>query len=152
AGEWWGANTDVGGLLAALRRVDVDAPKRVCVLGGGATAASALAALRDMGAPAAVVVARRPASTADLVAAAGRLGVAVDVLPWDDAASVAAASDLVVSTTPAGATDELATAVRPRSGAVLFDVVYSPWPTALADAWERAGERVVGGLELLVEQ
>jgi shikimate dehydrogenase len=151
-GEWWGGNTDVGGLVAALRHADVDAPRRVCVLGAGATAASTLAALRDLGASAAVVIVRRPGATADLVAAATRLGMAVDVLPWADAAGVVAASDLVVSTTPAGATDELATALTPRDDAVLFDVVYSPWPTAFAEAWGRAGGRVVSGLELLVEQ
>ena len=151
-GEWWGANTDVGGLVAALRRADVAAPRRVCVLGAGATAASALAALRDLGASAAVVVVRSPGATAELVAAATRLGIAVDVLPWADAAGVVGASDLVVSTTPAGATDELAAAVTPRGDAVLFDVVYSPWPTVLADAWRKAGGRAVGGLELLVEQ
>jgi shikimate dehydrogenase len=151
-GEWWGANTDVGGLVAALRRAGVGAPQRACVLGAGATAASTLAALRDLGASAAVVIVRRPGATADVVAASTRLGIAVDVLPWADAAGVAGASDLVVSTTPAGATDELASAVTPRDGAVLFDVVYSPWPTVLAEAWGRAGGRVVGGLELLVEQ
>jgi shikimate dehydrogenase len=152
AGEWWGANTDVGGMVAALRRVGVGTPKRVCVLGGGATASSTLAALRDLGAPAAVVIARRPEAVADLHAAADRLQVAVDVLPWDDAAGVMGAADLVVATTPAGATDGLAPVVSPRGDAVLFDVVYSPWPTVLAAAWERAGGRVIGGLELLVEQ
>jgi shikimate dehydrogenase len=153
AGEWWGANTDVPGMVSALRRGGVEAPRsKVCVLGGGATATSALAAMRQLGVAASVVVARRPNATSDLVAAAGRLGVAVDVLPWDDADGVLRASDLVVSTTPAGATDRLASVVTPRAGAVLFDVVYSPWPTALAAAWERGNGAVVSGLELLVEQ
>lgn len=151
-GEWWGANTDVGGMVAALRRVVTGVPKRVCVLGGGATAASALAALRELDVGAAVVLVRRPHAVADLEAAAARLAVALDVLPWDDAVGVVSACDLVISTAPAGATDVLAGLVAPRSGAVLFDVVYAPWPTDLADAWLRAGAPVVGGLELLVEQ
>jgi shikimate dehydrogenase len=58
---------------------------------------------------------------------------------------------LVVSTTPAGSSEALAEAVRPTAG-VLFDVIYSPWPTLLATAWAAAGGRVIGGLELLVEQ
>ena len=153
AGEWWGANTDVGGLVAALRHHGISKPpQRVCVLGGGATAASTLAALRDLGVPAAVVVVRRPESTAELLDAAARLQVAVDVLPWADAAGVVSSSDLVVATTPAGATDGLAALVTPRGDALLFDVVYSPWPTELAAAWQRAGGRVAGGLDLLVEQ
>jgi shikimate dehydrogenase len=151
-GEWWGANTDVGGMVAALRGQQVGSARRVCVLGGGATAASGLAALRELGVAAAVVLVRRPEAVGDLMAAAARLGVAVDVLPWDDAAGVVAASDLVVSTTPVGASDALGAAVRPREASVLFDVVYAPWPTVLASAWERAGGQVVGGLDLLVEQ
>lgn len=153
AGEWWGANTDVGGMVAALRRAGVDKPpRRACVLGGGATASSTLAALRDLGVDAAVVAVRRPESTAELLLAAERVRIAVDVLPWTDAAGVVAASDLVVSTTPARATDAMAAVVTPHAGGVLFDVVYSPWPTELAVVWERAGGRVLGGLDLLVEQ
>jgi shikimate dehydrogenase len=153
AGEWWGANTDVGGMVAALRRHGVSpSPHRVCILGGGATAASTLAALHQLGVGAAVVVVRRPESTADLLDAAERLLVAVDVVPWADAAGIVSASDLVIATTPAGATDALSTAATPRTGSVLFDVVYSPWPTELAGAWGRSGGKVVGGLELLVEQ
>jgi shikimate dehydrogenase len=35
---------------------------------------------------------------------------------------------------------------------VVFDAVYDPWPTALAAAAERAGCRVLNGLDLLVGQ
>ena len=154
AGEWWGGNTDVPGMVAALRRHGVDvAPRRVVVLGGGATATSALAALRDLGVGAAAVVARRPRAVAELLTAADRLGVAADVLGWDDAPGVMGAADLVIATTPAGSTDSLAAVLSGlRAGAVLFDVVYAPWPTVLASAWTAGGGQVVGGLELLVEQ
>jgi shikimate dehydrogenase len=151
-GEWWGANTDVPGIVAAMQRAGVDRVRRACVLGGGATAASALAALRELGHPAAVVVARRPHAVDDLLSAADRMAVSVDVLGWDDAPAVVGACDVVISTTPAGATDELARVVVPAPGAVLLDVVYTPWPTALASAWQRAGGRVIPGLEMLVEQ
>src|SRR4029079_5664354 len=61
AGDWWGANTDVPGMVTALRGGGLDAtPRKVCVLGAGATAMSTLAALRELGAGTAVVVARRP--------------------------------------------------------------------------------------------
>jgi shikimate dehydrogenase len=39
-----------------------------------------------------------------------------------------------------------------REGQLLFDVLYEPWPTPLAAAARAAGARVVGGLELLVQQ
>jgi shikimate dehydrogenase len=40
----------------------------------------------------------------------------------------------------------------PAAPGVLLDVVYDPWPTALADAWSRRGGAVASGLDLLVHQ
>jgi shikimate dehydrogenase len=151
AGDWWGANTDVAGMVAALRAGGVVAVDSVCVLGGGATAASALAALRELGAAAATVYARRPAAVGELADAAGRLGVAITIEPFTAAAAVTEAA-LVIATTPAGATDDLADQLPDRVRGVLFDVVYAPWPTSLAAAWAARGGRVIGGLELLVAQ
>jgi shikimate dehydrogenase len=56
----------------------------------------------------------------------------------------------VVSTVPPGAADGIRLD-RPTSG-VLLDVVYRPWPTALAGAWQRAGGTAVPGLEMLLHQ
>jgi len=150
-GEWWGGNTDVPGMVAALQSAGVSSVSRGCVLGGGATATSAIAALRDLGESAPTVIARRPNALDDLLVAASRLGVRVDVRAWVDVVDVVRNADVVVATTPAGATDALAEQLGAVSG-VLFDVVYAPWPTPLATAWSAAGGRVVGGLELLVEQ
>ena len=149
-GEWWGANTDVPGFVAALKRAGVGRLRTVTVLGGGATAASAVAALAELRIPSVTVVARRPERAGDVVEVGGRFGVDVRVEPWD-AARDQLSADLVVSTVPAGATDALTEQVQ-RSPGVLFDVVYAPWPTPLADAWARSGGTVVGGLSLLVEQ
>jgi shikimate dehydrogenase len=71
---------------------------------------------------------------------------------WDAASAAVADVDIVVATTPAGSTDALAASLPSRVAGVLFDVVYAPWPTALASAWTSRGGQVVGGLELLVEQ
>jgi shikimate dehydrogenase len=59
-----------------------------------------------------------------------------------------------VSTVPSGAADELADALAAHAGPqrLLFDVVYDPWPTPLAAAWEKRGGLVVSGLDLLVHQ
>jgi len=58
---------------------------------------------------------------------------------------------VVVSTVPKGGADVLAVAAWAPS-TVVFDVVYDPWPTALAAAAERAGCAVVSGLDLLFTQ
>ena len=62
-----------------------------------------------------------------------------------------AATDLVVSTAVAGAADVLAERAA-ASASVVFDVVYDPWPTALAAAAEARGCIVLDGLDLLVGQ
>lgn len=56
-----------------------------------------------------------------------------------------------MSTTPAGATDAFAAGLPAAPGA-LFDVLYHPWPTALAAACAERGAAVLGGLDLLVHQ
>jgi shikimate dehydrogenase len=35
---------------------------------------------------------------------------------------------------------------------VLLDAIYDPWPTPLASAVEAAGDRVISGLEMLLNQ
>jgi shikimate dehydrogenase len=150
-GEWWGANTDVAGMVTALRSAGVTAIDDAGVIGAGATATSALAALRELGAGSITVYARRPAAVVELTDAAARLGVSVVVAPFESVEEVASAS-LVIATTPAGATDELADRLPDVVHGVLLDVVYAPWPTRLAEAWAARGGTEIGGLELLVGQ
>jgi shikimate dehydrogenase len=149
-----GDNTDVHGIVAAVREVSDAAVTTGHVLGAGATACSAVAALRDLGAQQYVVHARDPGRAAGLLAAAERLGVRVELAGLDpDQLRRAAAADLVVSTLPGAAADRLAaplTAAAPA--AVLLDVVYHPWPTVLAAAWSAAGGTVVSGFAMLMHQ
>ena len=152
-GDWYGANTDVPGMVAALRGAGVVAGLRAMVLGGGATAASAIAALAELGAAEVTVYLRRPEAAAELEAVAARVGVLPpSVASFAEAGPRLGEAELVVSTTPAGASDVLVADLPGRVGGVLFDVVYAPWPTVLAAAWSARGGVVVGGLELLVEQ
>jgi shikimate dehydrogenase len=148
-----GHNTDVPGMVAAVRAAGVTVVEQATVLGGGATAAAALAAVRDLGVTDPTVVVRRPGAVGELLAIADRLGVRPAVLSWDSAASGWEA-DLIIATTPAGATDALADGLPPAVRGVLLDVVYDPWPTPLASAWaaRSAPGRVLGGIDLLVHQ
>lgn len=145
-----GDNTDVPGLVGALRDAGVATVPAAAVLGGGATAASALAALAEVSDGVVTAYVRGPARAKEALDLAGRLGLPLETRDWADAAG-ALAAPLVVATTPAGAADFLAAAV-PDAPGVLFDVVYAPWPTPLAAAWAARGGRVVSGLELLVHQ
>lgn len=159
-----GDNTDVPGIVAALSEVGVHTAGQAAVLGGGATAASALAALRELGCRAARVHVRSVARSRDLLAAAERLAVEPGLRALDPVAVAADGPlDVLVSTLPAGAADDAAerfadAALAARTGAglaglpVLLDVVYAPWPTRLARAWTVRGGTVVGGLAMLLHQ
>src|SRR5215469_253426 len=68
----YGYNTDVQGIVDALHEAGAPVPGSVTIVGGGATACSALAAMRELGATTAEVVVRDPGRCAGLVAAAGR--------------------------------------------------------------------------------
>ncbi|GAA3967883.1 shikimate dehydrogenase [Thermobifida alba] len=146
-------NTDVAGITEALREAGVRRLDTVTILGAGATAASALAAVRRLGAtePGAVtVLARDLARTGDLAAAAERMSAEVALAPLADIDEHLRV-DLVVSTVPAGAADRWAPAVAASSAAV-FDVVYAPWPTVLGAAAAGAGSTVIGGFPMLLHQ
>lgn len=142
-------NTDVAGLVWALRRVVGErGVGSATVLGSGATARSALVALAELGAEQVQVLARDPAKAQALRSLGETLGVGLVVLPWGRSAP---AVDVLVSTVSAGALDDWVAEIA-GSAKVVFDVVYDPWPTVLATAGARTGARLVDGLDLLVGQ
>ncbi|MFG2828422.1 shikimate dehydrogenase [Streptomyces sp. NPDC048434] len=149
-GRRLGDNTDIPGMLAALRERGVRQVERASVLGAGATASSALAALSRICTGEVTAYVRSRARADEMRGWGERLGVTVRTAAWEDAAA-AFEAPLTIATTPAGTTDPLAAAVPERPG-TLFDVLYEPWPTALATAWAERGGAVVGGLDLLVHQ
>lgn len=152
-----GHNTDVHGIVAALAEAGVDELRAgdSVVLGGGATAASAVAALARMGDSAPTVVVRSAQRAAEVLQAAERLGVTPRLAGFDDVSTtVVSRCTAAVSTVPVsggGAVTALLDRVGPVRG-VLLDVVYEPWPTDVARAWERAGGAVVGGFVMLLHQ
>ncbi|MDP4508095.1 shikimate dehydrogenase [Nonomuraea turcica] len=144
-----GDNTDVYGIEQALAEAGVPAPRSATVLGGGATAASTLAALRNLGLFSTTLLVRDPARAGETVEVAERLGVALAVETFDKLDALTGV-DLVVSTLPSGAADAFAD--RLARVPALFDVVYSPWPTRAAAAVQAAGGTVVGGFAMLLHQ
>ncbi len=155
AAQRLGYNTDVPGMVSALAERDAGSGARAgpaVILGGGATACAAVAALRDLGERSVTVAVRDSGRASDLLAAADRLGVAVTLRPFGAAAL--AGARLIISTVPPGAADLIAGALgelRPRPD-VVFDVSYHPWPSALGRAAARVGAAVVDGFELLLRQ
>ena len=163
-GTWWAENTDAPGMVDALRWVGVEKLARVSVLGAGGTARAALAAAAELGATLVTVYARRPAAVEELAPVASALGVPLAAAAWPSSEADSdvgdagpgdaelGGADAVISTVPKGVADPLADRVAWRPATVVFDVVYDPWPTPLAAAAQRAGCRVVSGLDLLLAQ
>lgn len=149
-GRRHGDNTDVPGIVAALRERGVEKVDSAAVLGAGATASSALAALSRICTGPVTAYVRSAARAEEMRGWGEKLGVDVRIADWAEAPG-ALTAPLVIATTPAGATDALAAEVPDRPG-TLFDVLYEPWPTALASSWAERGGAVVGGLDLLLHQ
>ncbi len=157
-----GYNTDVSGMVTALSAAGVSLTGDVLVLGGGATAASALAALRDAGARDVTVAVRDRARAGQLLTVADRIGIGARLTPFGPgeprqawlAERGARPWALLLSTVPAGAADDWAGLVADGEvvGQVVFDVVYHPWPTRLAVAAGAAGAEIIGGFEFLLHQ
>lgn len=146
-----GFNTDVGGIVRALGDAGCELVRDGVLVGGGATAASALAAMAELGAATVQVLLRRPEAGAPIAALGSRLGLHVDVLPIAELAALEEA-DLVVSTLPGGADPGVVASAALRRRSTLFDVAYAPWPTRLVSQWIEEGGTVVHGLEMLLHQ
>jgi shikimate dehydrogenase len=145
-GHLSGHNTDVSGFSAALVERGLAQPQSALVLGGGATAASAILALARLGCTWVAVAVRDPSRAVEPRAIPG---TSVDVVRLDDLPGGLAHVDLVVSTIPAEAQPPVG---RLPASDALFDAIYRPWPTPLATAFAVSGRPVVGGLDLLVHQ
>jgi len=150
-----GYNTDVAGIVNALRNAGaVQAPAAV-VLGGGGTAAAAVAALQELGAQSVDVFVRNTGRATEARAAARGLAMDIGVHPMSGAVDAMAAADVVISTLPPRAADGMAAELEQLGRAtdgILLDVAYDPWPSKIADAWQRGGGTVVPGLEMLLYQ
>ncbi|WP_078277934.1 shikimate dehydrogenase [Mycobacteroides franklinii] len=154
SGKGWHAdNTDVDGVSGALTGAGIDpAGQPAVIVGAGGTARPAIVALAAMGVQSLTVVARDAGRAQGVLDLAEQVGLQASVLGFEDEAlpSRCRASGVLVSTVPAEAAaphvQSLATAPA------ILDVIYHPWPTALAEAARSRGATVVGGLEMLLNQ
>jgi shikimate dehydrogenase len=147
---WWeegalaGDTTDVEGVLAALRHLEVQAEAWL-VIGTGGSARAVVEAARLSGARVAVS-SRSPARAAEFMAWAGERGVA---------AAAAEEAELLINATPLGMTSDDVLPSRaeafPRAVAAL-DLVYRQGGTAWVRAQRQAGRRAADGREVLLAQ
>lgn len=159
AAGWYADNTDIYGLATALAEAGADRVRRGTVLGGGATARSALLALRRLGADEVDLLVRdrvRPETRLLLDRLSGQPGApVVRVRPLADGIPLdRAESDVVVGTLPGGTPAPPCRAAGPERP-VVIEVAYAPWPGTLARAVRAAtggSLTVVRGTTMLLHQ
>ena len=152
-GSRHGLNTDVPGARVAVAGSGVGTCARAVVLGAGATAASVVFALAELGLQHVTLLTREPVRAGETlrVFAQHLRGTSYDVRPLAEAAEHSMTADIAVSTVPASAqVPELVVALAEVP--VIFDAVYDPWPTPLAASAVATGRTLVTGLDLLLAQ
>lgn len=168
-GGWLGDNTDVAGFLAPLRANGSSwQGRQAVVLGCGGSARAVVAALVELGCGSVGVAGRSTANLEALLAPCRRWAPQLEAVAWNPQnkalGSALARADLVVNTTPVG----MALATHPegalqnpltpaeleslRPGSTVYDLIYTPRPTALLQAAQDRGCQCIDGLEMLVQQ
>ena len=168
-GGWLGDNTDVTGFLAPLQASGTSwQGKRAVVLGCGGSARAVVAGLVELGCGAVQVAGRNPGNLEALLGPCRSWAPQLEGLTWQatgpELADALAQADLVVNTTPVG----MASASHPeasqqsplpaaelealRPGSTVYDLIYTPRPTALLQAASARGCHSLDGLEMLVQQ
>jgi shikimate dehydrogenase len=150
-----GYNTDVAALASVI--VDAarstnggdDVPASIAILGGGATAVSAIAAAARAGVESVDIYVRDTSRAGNAIVAAQASGLLASVHDLSSFGSTSS-STVTICTLPGSVHVQMP--VAELAGRILIDVAYSPWPTTRAVAWQATGGSVVSGLHMLVRQ
>jgi shikimate dehydrogenase len=135
-------STDVSAFDRLLAGKKID---RVAVIGGGGTARAALGALDGLVDD--IDIIQRSSHRNNLLKSC----VVASKINFLNFTSTLHPYDVVISTTPVGASDIFAKSL-PENPQLLIEALYKPNPTALSAAWSSAGGIVLDGIDLLVEQ
>lgn len=154
-----GANTDVYGIVEAVTQARAGAaetPRTGVIVGGGATAASAVAALGQLGITTPVILVRSLGRAGTVIRAATAMGVTPRYLTLGsaEAAEAIQRAEVLISTIPGGASDQLCEVLPQELTAsqTVLDVIYDGWPTALPRTWAERGGTVAPGYDMLLYQ
>ncbi len=144
-----GFNTDVPALASVITDVSGGPLASLAIVGGGATAVSAVVAAARAGAQSVDLYLRDASKAGNAIAAAQACSISLSVHPLDQF-SQEVPRGISVVTLP-GSVD-IALPASGLADSVLLDVAYAPWPTQRARTWNEAGGRSVSGLHMLARQ
>ena len=163
SGGWHGTNTDVEGFLTPLGEQSSWQNCHGVIIGCGGSARAIAAGLQSLRLASITVIGRRQealdAFIADLQSNDAPLTACLQSSP--NLASLMKRADLVVNTTPVGMAQHGDAQAFPlgeaiwsqlQGSAMLYDLVYTPRPTAWLRWGQSRGHRCINGLEMLVQQ
>ena len=163
SGGWRGTNTDVEGFLTPLGEQSSWQNCHGAIIGCGGSARAIAAGLQSLKLASITVIGRRQealdAFIADLQRNDAPLTACLQSSP--NLASLMKRADLVVNTTPVGMAQHGDAQAFPlgeaiwshlQESAMLYDLVYTPRPTAWLRWGQSRGHRCIDGLEMLVQQ
>lgn len=142
-------NSDAAAVIGIIEGLETP-PKTAIILGAGGVARAALWALKRSKVSR-VMIANRTRSRADEISAIGN----ADVIDWDGRNEALDKADFIVNATSLGMTGQSRLEIDPtaiRTGAAVFDTVYSPLETALLKEAKARGATTIDGLEMLMRQ
>ena len=152
-----GFNTDVYGLVAAIREEKGPdfSPEKAVIVGSGATASSALAALTELEARQINLLARRVSGVGNAMQAATRMGIDPGYVPLaapDKARETIENADLIISTVPREVLDDFYKTISFNASQTVLDIVYDPWPSELVKSAYRQQATIISGKSMLLHQ
>ena len=163
SGGWHGTNTDVEGFLTPLGEESSWNNRHGVIIGCGGSARAVAAGLQRLRLASITVIGRRPEVLDGFIADLHHNDAPLTpclhsspVLP-----SLIEQADLVVNTTPVGMAQHGDAQAFPlgeaiwshlQGSAMLYDLVYTPRPTAWLRWGQSRGHRCIDGLDMLVQQ
>jgi len=158
-GRTYGYNTDGDGVLQALREADMDPEGRcVLVLGAGGAAKAVVTKLVEAGARNVAVANRTVERARQLCSQVDALRLTACDFSRETLCCYASKSQLVVNCTSLGMTgargqfEDLSFLEELKSGAGVFDLIYSPARTRLLERAGELGHKTANGLGMLIWQ
>lgn len=163
---WSGTNTDVHGFLSPLVDLAENLVKdwstvTVVVLGNGGAARAVVAGCHQLGCKSICVVGRDTQKLEIFRQSwlTGPLPIHLEIYPWETLSALLPRADLLVNTTPMGMAPNVDASpvsalnlTQLPSGAIAYDLIYTPKPTQFLKDAAQGGAIVIDGLEMLVHQ
>jgi shikimate dehydrogenase len=159
---WSGTNTDVQGFLAPLHSYERNwSETEVAILGSGGAARAVIAGCAELGCVNLRVIGRDILKLKQFHQSWSHSALFknLQVHPWEELPDLLPQIGLLVNSTPVGMHPQInqsllspaEMAQLPKS-AIVYDLIYTPYPTVLLQQAQAQGLIAIAGLEMLVQQ